>query len=199
MRHVMNFTDVDDKTINASQQAGVSLREYTDRYIEAYLEDAAAIGLEPVEENPRATTRPTCARWSRWSSARERGAHLHVGRIDLLPHRDAARVRQAGALDHEGHSGGARVDSDSYTKQDARDFVLWKATKPGEPTWDYGCGPGRPDGTSKFSHGAAAPWAVRLTPWRRHRSHLSASRERDRAGRGRNGPAVLTLLGHVEF
>ena len=47
-------------------------------------------------------------------------------------------------LDHEGIQAGARVDSDSYAKQDARDFVLWKATKPGEPTWDYGCGPGRP-------------------------------------------------------
>ena len=47
-------------------------------------------------------------------------------------------------LDHEGMQAGARVDSDIYTKQDARDFVLWKATRPGEPTWDYGCGPGRP-------------------------------------------------------
>jgi cysteinyl-tRNA synthetase len=47
-------------------------------------------------------------------------------------------------LDHEGMQAGARVDSDSYDKQDARDFVLWKATRPGEPTWDYGCGPGRP-------------------------------------------------------
>src|SRR5574342_1043511 len=55
MRHVMNFTDVDDKTIAASQQAGVSLREYTDRFVAAYLDDAAAMGLEPVEENPRAT------------------------------------------------------------------------------------------------------------------------------------------------
>src|SRR5678810_923697 len=55
MRHVMNFTDVEDKTITASQQAGVSLREYTTRYVDAYLEDAAAMGLEPVEENPRAT------------------------------------------------------------------------------------------------------------------------------------------------
>jgi cysteinyl-tRNA synthetase len=47
-------------------------------------------------------------------------------------------------LDREGMQAGARVDSDSYAKQDARDFVLWKATRPGEPTWDYGCGPGRP-------------------------------------------------------
>src|SRR5499427_3408032 len=55
LRHVMNFTDVDDKTIAAAQQAGVSLREYTDRFIAAYLDDAATMGLEQVEENPRAT------------------------------------------------------------------------------------------------------------------------------------------------
>src|SRR5215212_5946491 len=54
IRHVMNFTDVDDKTINASQATGVSLRDYTDRYIAAYLEDAGAMGLEQVEEHPRA-------------------------------------------------------------------------------------------------------------------------------------------------
>jgi cysteinyl-tRNA synthetase len=47
-------------------------------------------------------------------------------------------------LDHEGIKPGARVDSDKYDKENARDFVLWKATKAGEPTWDYGCGPGRP-------------------------------------------------------
>ena len=39
---------------------------------------------------------------------------------------------------------GARVDTDNYAKDDARDFVLWKATKPGEPTWDVGDRPGRP-------------------------------------------------------
>jgi cysteinyl-tRNA synthetase len=47
-------------------------------------------------------------------------------------------------LDHEGIQSGARVDSDEYDKESARDFVLWKSTKPGEPTWDVGCGPGRP-------------------------------------------------------
>ena len=47
-------------------------------------------------------------------------------------------------LDHEGIQPGARVDADEYNKEDARDFVLWKATKPGEPTWDCGVGPGRP-------------------------------------------------------
>ena len=55
VRHVMNFTDVDDRTILESQKAGVPLREYTDRYVQAYREDAAALGLEVVEESPRAT------------------------------------------------------------------------------------------------------------------------------------------------
>src|SRR5262249_29870933 len=55
IRQVMNFTDVDDKTINAARQAGVPLREYTDRYVAAYHEDAEAMGLERAEEHPRAT------------------------------------------------------------------------------------------------------------------------------------------------
>jgi len=47
-------------------------------------------------------------------------------------------------LDQDGIQPGARIDSDNYSKEDARDFVLWKATRPDEPTWDYGVGPGRP-------------------------------------------------------
>ena len=55
VRHVMNFTDVDDRTIAGAMKAGMDLRAYTDQYIEAFREDATALGLEPVEENPRAT------------------------------------------------------------------------------------------------------------------------------------------------
>ena len=47
-------------------------------------------------------------------------------------------------LDREGMQDGVRVDADEYSKDDPRDFVLWKASKPGEPAWDYGTGPGRP-------------------------------------------------------
>ena len=145
MRHVMNFTDVDDKTITASQQAGVSLREYTDRYIAAFLEDAASMGLEPVEENPRATDEANLRAMVDMVKALEARGHTYATdgstyfRISTLP--DYGKLAH---LDHEGMQAGARVDADTYTKQDARDFVLWKATKPGEPTWDYGCGPGRP-------------------------------------------------------
>src|SRR5262245_1761617 len=55
MRHVINFTDVDDKTIAGAQREGLSLRDYTDQYVEAFRQDAAALGIEPVEETPRAT------------------------------------------------------------------------------------------------------------------------------------------------
>src|SRR5512135_455715 len=54
MRQVMNFTDVDDRTIAGAQKAGMDLRSYTDQYITAFLEDARALGLETVEEMPRA-------------------------------------------------------------------------------------------------------------------------------------------------
>jgi cysteinyl-tRNA synthetase len=145
MRHVMNFTDVDDKTINAAQQAGMPLRDYTDRYIAAFLEDAAAMGLEPVEENPRATDEANLRAMVGMVNALEERGHtyrsdgsIYFG-ISTLP-----EYGKLARLDHDGIQPGARVDADSYAKHDARDFVLWKATKPGEPTWDFGCGPGRP-------------------------------------------------------
>ena len=145
MRHVMNFTDVDDKTIKASAEAGVSLHEYTDRYVAAYHEDAAAMGLEPVEANPRATDEANLRAMVDMVVALEARGHTYRSddsvyfKISTLP-----GYGKLARLDSEGMQAGARVDVDTYDKQDARDFVLWKATKPGEPTWDFGCGPGRP-------------------------------------------------------
>ena len=145
MHHVMNFTDVDDKTIKASTEAGVSLREYTDRYVAAFHEDAAAMGLEPVEENPRATDESNLRAMVEMVQALQARGHAYVAdgsvyfRVSSLP-----SYGQLARLDAEGMLAGARLDADNQSKQDPRDFVLWKATKPGEPTWDYGCGPGRP-------------------------------------------------------
>jgi cysteinyl-tRNA synthetase len=145
MRHVMNFTDVDDRTILESQKAGVPLREYTDKYIKAFLEDAAALGLEPVEEMPRATDDENIAAMGETIKSLERNGHTYRSdgsiyfKISTMP--DYGKLAH---LDHAGIKSGARIDSDKYDKEDARDFVLWKATKPGEPTWDPGIGPGRP-------------------------------------------------------
>ena len=145
MRHVRNFTDVDDKTIKGATEAGVPLLEYTQRWIDAFDEDAAALGLEPVEESPRATENANLQAMSDMVQELTRRGHTYESdgstyfKISTLP-----EYGKLAHLDHEGIQAGARIDADTYAKDDARDFVLWKATKPGEPTWDMGCGPGRP-------------------------------------------------------
>src|SRR5262245_58690789 len=145
MLHVMNFTDVDDRTILESQKAGVPLREYTDRYVQAYREDAAALGLETVEASPRATDAENIEAMGKTIRALEERGHTY--RSDGSIYFKIATFAEYGKLarlDHAGIKAGARVDSDKYDKENARDFVVWKATKPDEPTWDPGIGPGRP-------------------------------------------------------
>jgi len=145
MRHVMNFTDVDDRTIAGAGKAGMPLREYTDQYIAAFREDARTLGLEPVEENPRATDEVNLQAMSDLIGALDRNGHTYRSdgsiyfKIATFP-----AYGELARLDPGGIQPGARVDSDSYAKEDVRDFVLWKATQPGEPTWDFGQGPGRP-------------------------------------------------------
>jgi len=145
VRQVMNFTDVDDRTILESKKAGVPLREYTDRYIDLFRQDAAALGLQPVEENPRATDPENLTAMAETIKALEQNGHTY--RSDGSIYFKISTFPEYGKLAHLDHSGiksGARIDSDKYDKEDARDFVLWKATKEGEPTWDPGIGPGRP-------------------------------------------------------
>jgi cysteinyl-tRNA synthetase len=145
VRQAMNFTDVDDRTIIESQAAGVPLREYTDRFIAAFREDAAALGLEPAEVYPRATDEENLRSMVEMIQALEANGHTYSSdgsiyfKIASLP--DYGKLAR---LDHEGIKPGARVDADRYEKDDARDFVLWKATTSDEPTWDFGVGPGRP-------------------------------------------------------
>jgi cysteinyl-tRNA synthetase len=145
VRQVMNFTDVDDRTIAGAKAAALPLREHTEQYIRAFSEDAATLGLESVEETPRATDEANLRAMS--DLVRALDARGHTYRSDGSIYYRIATFDRYGALarlDHEGIRPGARVDSDSYAKQDARDFVLWKATGPDEPTWDFGVGPGRP-------------------------------------------------------
>jgi cysteinyl-tRNA synthetase len=145
VRQVMNFTDVDDRTIIGAQKAGMELRAYTDQYIAMFREDALALGLEQVEETPRATDEANLQAMADLIGALEKNGHTYVSdgsiyfKISTLP-----AYGKLAHLDHEGMKPGARVDSDNYAKEDARDFVLWKATKPDEPTWTLVNPPGRP-------------------------------------------------------
>jgi cysteinyl-tRNA synthetase len=145
MTHVMNFTDVDDRTIAGAQQAGLDLRVYTDQFVDAFHADARALGLEDVEAMPRATDVENVRAMADLIAALDAKGHTYRGdgsiyfRISTLP-----QYGRLARLDHEGMRPGARVDADTYAKEDARDFVLWKAAKPGEPSWNLLDPPGRP-------------------------------------------------------
>jgi cysteinyl-tRNA synthetase len=148
VKHVINFTDVDDRTIAGAQKAGMDLRAYTDQYIAAFREDARTLGLEQVEENPRATDEANLRAMAEMIAAL--GQHGHTYRSDGSIYFKISTLPGYGKLarlDAEGMKPGARVDSDSYAKEDARDFVLWKGHRDGEPSWEFpdlGVTPGRP-------------------------------------------------------
>jgi len=141
--HVMNITDIEDKIIRDSKAAGKSIAEFTEVYTKAFLEDLATLRLERPERIVPATQHiPEMVEAVQHLT--ERG-HTYVSdgsvyyRISTFP--------EYGKLSHNDFSGiraGARVDVDEYDKDDARDFVLWKAAKEGEPAWDTAIGKGRP-------------------------------------------------------
>jgi cysteinyl-tRNA synthetase len=140
---VRNYTDVDDRTIVESAKSGRPLRDYTQQFVEAFEHDAAALGLEPVEYSPRATDHIDAM--AGMIRALDANGHTYASdgsiyfKISTFP-----AYGQLARLDHGGIKAGARVDSDKYEKEDARDFVLWKAAKPGEPSWEPGLPQGRP-------------------------------------------------------
>jgi cysteinyl-tRNA synthetase len=143
VRHVMNITDVDDKTIRNAREQGVSLKEYTVRYTEAFLEDCRALRLELPDLMPRATDHiPEMVRLIR--TLEDRGlTYRREGSVYF----SIAQFPGYGKLSRKDFSGmqsGLRVDSDEYAKDDIRDFVLWKAPKDGEDFWETELGPGRP-------------------------------------------------------
>jgi cysteinyl-tRNA synthetase len=143
LHHVMNITDVEDKIIRNALQQGKTLREYTEVYEKAFLEDADRLRLERPESLVRATEHiPEMV------SAIERlGEKGFTYESDGSIYYRIAKFPEYGKLSHLDMSGmlaGARVDVDEYDKADARDFVLWKARKDEEPYWDAPLGPGRP-------------------------------------------------------
>ena len=77
MRQVMNYTDVDDKTIAGAQKAGMPLRDYTEQWIAAFREDAARSGIERPRRRRARPTRPTCARWASMILTLERNGHTY--------------------------------------------------------------------------------------------------------------------------
>jgi cysteinyl-tRNA synthetase len=143
LNHVMNITDVDDKIIRNAVAEKKSLAEYTAIYEKAFLEDCDALRLERPEQLARATEHIPEMTQAIQKLAEKSYTYQSDGSIYYR----ISRFPEYGKLSHSDFSGmrtGARVDVDEYEKADARDFVLWKAPKDGEPFWDTELGPGRP-------------------------------------------------------
>ncbi len=141
--HVMNITDVDDKIIRNAAAGGKTLAEYTAPYTQAFLEDTAALRLQRPERMVKATEHiPEMA-----AAIQRLGERGYTYASDGSIYYRIAKFPEYGKLSHNDFGGirpGARVDVDEYEKDDARDFVLWKAPKEGEPFWETEVGPGRP-------------------------------------------------------
>ena len=143
LRHVMNITDVDDKIIDNARKANLSIKDYTARYAEAFFDDMQKLGLQKPDVTPYATDHidsmvqlilklrdQGCTYESEGSIYYRIDSFSDYGK---LSHLDLSQVSSEG-----------RIDADEYTKENPRDFVLWKARKEGEAYWDTVLGPGRP-------------------------------------------------------
>src|SRR5438105_1546481 len=143
VRYVMNITDVDDKIIRNSARAGVGVRQYTAKYEKAFLEDAAMMNIEqPVLV--RATDHiPAMADFI--GKLEQKGfAYRSEDGSYYFPIAKFPAYGKLSKKDFAGMEDGARVDLDEYEKDNARDFALWKAPKPGEAFWETPIGRGRP-------------------------------------------------------
>ncbi len=143
VQHVMNLTDVDDRTIRNAREAGLELREYTAKYIEAFEVDRRLLNLENSELLVRATDH--IEEMVKLIERLEQKGYAY--RSDGSVYFRVEKFKDYGKLskiDLSGIRPGARIDSDNYDKADVRDFVLWKAAKEGEPFWDTSLGRGRP-------------------------------------------------------
>jgi cysteinyl-tRNA synthetase len=148
--HIMNLTDVDDRTIAAAGQRGVSLRAHVDPFARAFEEDRDWLRILPPHAQPRATEFiPAMIRLIEGLLAKGVAYRGDDGSVYFAIARfpEYGRLSQ---LDRRELRAGAseRVSADEYAKEDARDFVLWKAARPEDETvgaaWDAPFGRGRP-------------------------------------------------------
>jgi len=143
MHHVMNLTDVDDRIIANAAAAGLPIREYTEKFAQAFFDDCRVLSIERPEHWIRATDHiedmvQLIERLQKKSFTYPGEGSIYY-RIAKFP-----AYGKLSKIDLTGIQAGARVDNDRYEKESARDFALWKAPKPGEHFWETSIGPGRP-------------------------------------------------------
>jgi cysteinyl-tRNA synthetase len=144
--HVMNLTDVDDKTIKGSQKQQVPLKQFTDFYVKAFFEDIKALNIQPADVYPKATDHiPEMVALIKTLMAKgyayrgEDGSIYYA--ISKFP--DYGKLSKIKTAELKA---GARVSQDEYAKEEAQDFALWKAwtREDGDVFWETELGKGRP-------------------------------------------------------
>ncbi len=144
--HVMNLTDVDDRTIKHSQDKKTSLRQFTDFYIKVFFEDVKALNIQPADVYPRATDHiPEMvalikALMAKGYAYRGEDGSIYYAVSKFPDYGKLSNIKVAEL------KAGARVSQDEYAKEEAQDFALWKAWTPedGDVFWETDLGKGRP-------------------------------------------------------
>jgi len=144
--HVMNITDVDDKTIRDSKKERLSLKEFTEKYTIYFLEDISALNIQRPDIMPKATEHiPDMI-----ALIKKLDENGYVYKSDdnsvyykISKFKDYGKFAQIKVKDLKA---GARVSQDEYSKEEAQDFALWKAWNPedGDTFWKTEYGKGRP-------------------------------------------------------
>jgi cysteinyl-tRNA synthetase len=144
VKQVMNITDIDDKIIRRATEEKIDFRKLTRRFEKYFFEDLRSLNIEPAEKYPRATDH--IPEMIRLIAILVKKGIAYRGEDHSIYFRiaDFPAYGRLSRLDRRELKIGARVSSDEYDKEEARDFVLWKAARPGEPSWPSPWGPGRP-------------------------------------------------------
>jgi len=143
VKHVMNITDIDDKTIKKSNELGVDIKEITQKYLEAFLKGIKTLNILKADIYPKATEHikemvELIKKLENNGYAYKKGNSVY---FKINKFKDYGKLAN---ISKEKLKVGISVDSDEYDKEDIQDFVLWKGKKDGEPYWDTKYGEGRP-------------------------------------------------------
>jgi cysteinyl-tRNA synthetase len=148
VQYVQNFTDIDDKILNRARQEGTSMEDVSERFIKAYFEDMARLNVKEADAYPRATHTLDGIKRLIYELEQKNYAYPSAGDVYYAVRQFTEYGKLSGRKLEDlqaGASGRVDVeDPEASKKKDPFDFALWKAAKPGEPSWESPWGAGRP-------------------------------------------------------
>lgn len=148
VRYIQNFTDVDDKILNRARQEKSTMEAVSERFIQAYFEDMARLGIKEADEYPRATHTMNGIKRLIHDLEQKGFAYPSQGDVYYAVRKFDGYGKLSGRKLEDLQAGASeRVnveDAEYQKKKDPFDFALWKAAKPSEPAWESPWGKGRP-------------------------------------------------------